>query len=74
MKIPKRIETLLNRREHYAWQLQAIETELCDWLSKQGIDLGHPDIQDAVLSGCLIYCEPSVARDVVTKYLEEYEK
>lgn len=37
MKIPKKIKTLLKKREDYAMKYIACESELNDWLDSKGI-------------------------------------
>lgn len=37
MKIPKKIKTLLKRRENYAMKYIECESELNDWLDSKGI-------------------------------------
>lgn len=69
MKIPKYIEKLLNRREKLAYQLNACNVKLDDWLEKNGADLTDEDICDAVISGCMIYAEPTSARCLVEYYI-----
>lgn len=71
MKIPQKIEKLLEKREKLAYQLLAAESELTDWLSEKGADFGNPDICDSVISGCMIYAEPTVAKNNVREYILE---
>ena len=70
MKIPKRIQKILDRREKIAFDLIHLERELDDWLESKGVDLGDPDISDAVLSGCMIYTEPDSAKSQVEVYIK----
>lgn len=37
MKIPKRIENLIERRSRFASDLNAIDCELAKWLEKKGL-------------------------------------
>lgn len=69
MKIPKYIKKLLDRRESLACKLNSCSVELDDWLEKNGADLLSPDISGAVLSGCMIYCEPIQAKLIVISYI-----
>ena len=70
MKIPKKIQTLLNRRERLALQLNNICRQLDAWLEKNGADLTDADLCDSTLTGCLIYCEPYNAKASVMDYIE----
>lgn len=70
MNIPKRIEKLLDKRQQLAENLIAINCEIDTWLENKGVDLNDPDISDAVLSGCMIYTEPSTAKDMVKTFIE----
>lgn len=70
MKIPKRIQKILDKREKIAFDLIHLERELDDWLESKGVDLGDPDISDAVLSGCMIYTEPDSAKSQVEDYIK----
>ena len=69
MKIPKYIENLLNKREKLAYQLNECNIKLENWLVKNGANLTDDDICDAVISGCMIYCEPTNARNLVEYYI-----
>lgn len=73
MKIPKYVLNLMNRKRQYAMRLAEVSCQLDDWLEQQGIDLSDPSICDAVVSGCMIYCEPSVAYSIVKNYIENYK-
>ena len=70
MKIPKRIQKILDRREKIAFDLIHLERELDDWLESKGVDLGDPDISDADLSGCMIYTEPDSAKSQIEDYIK----
>lgn len=70
MKIPKYIENILNKREQLAYQLNEYNVKLDDWLEKNGADLNDEDICDAVISGCMIYAEPTTAKDLVIDYIQ----
>ena len=70
MKIPKYIEELLNKREKLAYQLNECNVKLDDWLEKRGADLADNDICDAVISGCMIYCEPTTAKHLIIDYIQ----
>lgn len=61
MKIPKYVERLIQRRERLAWELMTVSSELDEWLIKNDIQCGG----DYVTTGCMIYCEPSTASDLV---------
>lgn len=71
MKIPQKIEKLLEKREELAYQLSATQRELRDWLSEKGADFEDPDICDSVISGCMIYTEPTAAKNSVREYILE---
>lgn len=70
MKIPKKIEKILDRREKISIELMHLNTELDNWLESKGGDLTDPDISDGVLSGCMIYAEPWSANRIVRDYIE----
>lgn len=70
MKIPKYIENILNKREKLAYQLNECEVKLDDWLIKNGANFSDKDICDAVISGCMIYIEPTTAKDLVIDYIQ----
>jgi len=69
MKIPKKIEKLLDKRENLAEQLCNASNELDDWLVAKGADLLDPQIADCTISGCRIYCEPNGAKQSVRDYI-----
>ena len=70
MKIPKKIEKLLDKREKLATELMSVNTELDNWLESKGADLTDEDITDGVLTGCMIYAEPWTANRIVRDYVE----
>lgn len=70
MLIPKKIEKMLAKREKLAIELMTIERELDDWLEKKGADLNDPDLTEGVITSCLIYAEPWVAKQIVESYIE----
>lgn len=70
MKIPKYIENILNKREQLAYQLSECNVKLDAWLDKNGADFTDPDTCDAVITGCMIYVEPTTAKHVVMDYIQ----
>lgn len=71
MKIPKKIQMLLDRRERLAYQLSEACSELDSWLEKNGADLTDVDLRDCTITGCMIYCEPDNAKINVMEYIEK---
>ena len=71
MKIPKKIQILLDKRERLAYQLSEIGAELDKWLEENGADLADTDLRDSTITGCMIYCEPDNARTNVMDYIEK---
>ena len=71
MKIPKKIEKLIERRKKLAEDLNSVSFTLDKWIEEHGGDLTDPDICGSVITGCMIYCEPDNAAFVVTKYILE---
>ena len=63
MKIPKYIERLIDRRTQLAWELIKVGSKLDAWLEKNDIPTGT----DYTTTGCMIYCEPSTAGELVKK-------
>lgn len=61
MKIPKYIERLIDRRTKLAWELIKVGSKLDEWLEKNDIPVGT----DYTMTGCMIYCEPSTAGELV---------
>lgn len=70
MKIPQKIQTLLNKRERLAMDLMSVANELDTWLINNGADLTDTDLVDSTLTGCMIYCEPGSARINVEEYIK----
>lgn len=70
MRIPKKIEKILDKREKLSIELMHLNTQLDEWLENKGGNLTDPDIADGVLSGCMIYAEPWTANKVVRDYIE----
>lgn len=68
MKIPKRTQNLLDRRERLAYQLISACAELDKWLEKNGADLCNPELTGSTISGCMIYCEPDNAKNNVVEF------
>ena len=71
MKIPLRIEYLLERREYLAFHLQVVEVQFCVCLTEKGADFSDTDICDSTISGCMIYAEPTTAKQNVRQYILE---
>lgn len=70
MKVPKKIEKILDRREKITMELMSLNTELDEWLESKGADLTDEKINDAVITGCMIYAEPWTAKQIVRDYIE----
>lgn len=70
MKIPKYIQDLIIRREKLANELMNVSSELDEWLEKQGIPLGA----EYTVTGCMIYCEPEIARKCVEEDILNFIK
>ena len=45
-------------------------SEIDRWLVSHGADLNDNDLNDSVLTGCMIYCEPGSAKANVINYIE----
>lgn len=71
MKIPKKIQTLLDRRERLAYQLSETCYKLDTWLEENGADFTDADLRDCTITGCMIYCEPANAKTTVMEYIEK---
>ena len=71
MKIPKKIQILLDRRERLAYQLSETCCKLDTWLEENGADLTDEDLCDSTITGCMIYCEPANAKTNVMEYIEK---
>lgn len=71
MKIPKKIQILLDRRERLAYQLSETCCKLDTWLEENGADLTDEDLCDSIITGCMIYCEPDNAKTNVMEYIEK---
>lgn len=69
MKIPKKIQNIIDRRERLAMELLDVCEKLDSWLEKNGADLTDSDIADSTISGCMIYCEPENAKIAVEEYI-----
>lgn len=70
MKIPKYVQNLIVRRERLALQLMDVSSKLDDWLEIQGIPLGT----EYCATGCMIYCEPQLARECVEENIQNFTK
>lgn len=70
MKIPKKIDKLLKRRNKLAWDLNSAERELDEWLESKGFDLNDPSLNEGILTSCMVYCEPDGAEQIVRDFLE----
>jgi hypothetical protein len=70
MKISKKVERLINRREKLAKNLIDVCNELDTWLEKNGADFTDSDLTDSTLTGCMIYTEPTAAKKNVERYVK----
>lgn len=71
MKIPKKIDKMLDRREKLSVEMMHLNTEIDNWLESKGAELTDAEICDAVLTGCMIYTEPWTANKIVREYIEK---
>ena len=62
MKIPKKVQRLIDRREKLAKNLIDVCNELDTWLEKNGADFNDSDLVDSTVTGCRIYCEPEMQK------------
>ena len=70
MKIPSKIQKLLDQQEELSMKLTEVSSKIDNWLDENGADFSDPDIKDSVLTGCLIYTEPGSARRNVEEYIK----
>lgn len=70
MKIPKKVQRLIDRREKLAKNLIDVCNELDTWLEKNGADFYDSDLVDSTVTGCRIYCEPENAKSDVEDYIK----
>lgn len=71
MKIPKRVQNLLDKREELAMNLISVSNELDTWLEKNSADFTDSDLVDSTITGCMIYCEPGNAKSNVEDYIKD---
>lgn len=71
MKIPKKIDRLLQRRTRLAEDWMAVIDEIDTWIEKNGGNLSDSDVNDGVLSGAMIYFESANAEEIVRRYIEK---
>lgn len=74
MQIPKSIDNLLTERRNLAEKLNAVDVELCNQLQSLGISLMEPCLIDSLMTGVLMYSEPSVAESNIREYLNNYNQ
>lgn len=61
MKLPKRIDKLIDRRTRLAEDLNSVDLELTEWLEKKGI---IEDIEEFdYMGGCEMYVNPCASAD-----------
>lgn len=70
MKIPKKIQNLIEKREKLALKLMDVTSRLDSWLEENGADLTDSDLKDSTISGCMIYSDPGSARINVEDYIK----
>lgn len=70
MKIPKYIDELITRRAKLAERLASASSALDDWLDKKGIPKGD----DYTCTGCMIYCEPYTAAELVRRDIIDFKE
>ena len=70
MKIPKKVQRLIDRREKLAKNLIDVCNELDTWLEKNGADFTDSDLTDSTVTGCMIYTEPTAAKSNVERYID----
>lgn len=67
MKIPKRIENLIERRSRLASDLNSIDYELAKWLEEKGLinEVEECDIR----GGCEMYVNPHASADRIREII-----
>lgn len=72
MKIPKRIEKLIDKRQDLAERLNSADAELCNWMERKGMNL--LEMTDFTRTGCMIYCEPDTAAMLTRDAIKNHKK
>ena len=70
MKIPKKIDVLLEKRVRLANQLSKLNWELESFIEENGGNLSDSDIFCGVCGHVMIYEEPEEAEDIVRDYIK----
>lgn len=70
MEIPKKIEILINKRQHLSEMLNSTDIELSNWMEKKGMDLAEHAAYTR--TGCMIYCEPQMAAESVRQAIKNF--
>ncbi len=74
MKTPKHIDQMLKLRTKLAMELNDVSTQIDNWLDNNGFNLSEEPLNNAVLTGCMIYTEPQNAEKIVREAIEKINK
>ena len=69
MKIPKKIQNIIDRRERLAMELLDVCEKLDSWIEKNGADLKDSDIEYSTIIGFMIYFETENEKTAVEEYI-----
>jgi hypothetical protein len=69
MKIPKRIENLIDKRTKLAQDLNSVDLELTNWIDKHNVEVESYDY----CSGCEMYANPSASGERIKQAILKTE-
>lgn len=73
VKCPKYIKQKIERRAKHADCFLNLDSEICEWMEKHGIDITDQKFSDHILTGAESLCNPYASKDVLIQRIEEYK-
>lgn len=71
---PKYIKNKINSRADHAARFTELDSEICDWMEKRGIDITAPQFSDHILTGAESLCNPYSSADLLIYEIENYTR
>lgn len=68
--IPLRIKKILSDRTKIAQKFVTLDSELTEWMEKQGIDTSCYELESHIYGGCESIVNPKISEEVIIKFLE----
>ena len=73
MKIPKKMQKILQERTKAAQKFMACDAELVQWMESAGVDINSDVLRDHISGGCESIVNPKLSEDLIIQFLSDEE-